>query len=345
MNQRWKIITLVLVIILAVAAIVILGRDADDFSAKYAGTDLTSDVSGIGREDTYANYLQAHGDVPSAKEEIVLDIASFEGDGELTEDGLITEDGDVTSFKVSVPEDGMYRIAVHYLTTESRGVDIERAVYINGELPFNGADTITFSRLWHDGGEVRVDNQGNEIRPSQKEILDWQTAYFRDHMGYTTEPYSFYFAKGENTLTVKAVNEPMVIGSLVLQPVREYPTYAEYAKAAEGKADNADANFSLTIEGEDSVVRSDPSLYARYDRSSPSTQPKSLTSTVLNYIGGDPWNKAGQWIEWEFEVPADGFYNITVKARQMYERGGMSCRTVYIDGEIPFKEIDRKSVV
>ena len=339
MNKRWRIITLVLVIILAIAAIVIFTRDADDFSAKYAGTDLTSDVSGIGREDTYDNYLQAYANVPSGKEKIVLDIASFQGDGKITDDGVLTEDGNVTTWAVNVPEEGMYQIAIRYLTTQSRGVDIERAVYVNGALPFNGADTLTFSRLWHNGGEVREDNQGNQIRPTQKEILDWQTAYFRDHMGYITEPYQFYFTKGENTITLNAINEPMVIGSLTLQPVIEYLSYAEYAAALNGKADNADAKFLLTIEGEDSVVRSDPSLYARYDRSSPTTQPKSLTKTVLNYIGGDPWNKAGQWIEWNFEVPEDGFYNITVKARQMYERGGMSCRSVYIDGEIPFEEM------
>ena len=340
MNKRWKIFTFILAIILVIAAIVVLTRDASDFSAKYADTDLTTDVSGIGREDTYDNYLQAHKDVPSGKEEVLLDIASFEGDGTLTADGVLTEDGDETTWKVTVPEEGMYRISIEYLTTVSRGVDIERALYVNGELPFGGAETLTFSRLWHDGSEVRVDNQGNEIRPSQTEIIDWQTAYCRDHMGYTTEPYRFYFAEGENELTLKAVNEPVVIGNIALEPVTEYPAYAEYAASVEGKADNADKNFSLTIEGEDSVVRSDPSLYARYDRSSPATQPKSLTKTVLNYIGGDPWNKAGQWIEWKFEVPADGFYNITVKARQMYERGGMSCRTVYIDGEIPFKEME-----
>ena len=340
MNKRWKIITLVLIVILAIAAIVIFGRDAKDFSAKYADADLTSDVSGIGREDTYDRYLQAYRDVPSGKEEIVLDVASFEGGGEMTADGLLTKDGDETTFRVTVPEAGMYQIAVRYLTTESRGVDIERAVYLNGELPFHGADTITFTRLWHDSGAVRTDNQGNQIRPSQSEILDWQTAYFRDHMGYITDPYCFRFAEGENTLTLRAVNEPMVIGSITLKPVAEYPTYAEYAAALEGRADNADKQFSLTVEGEDSVVRSDPSLYARYDRSSPATQPKSLTTTVLNYIGGDPWNKAGQWIQWDFEVPEDGFYNITVKARQMYERGGMSCRSVYIDGEIPFREME-----
>ena len=92
------------------------------------------------------------------------------------------------------------------------------------------------------------------------------------------------------------------------------------------------------IEGEDSTYRSESSLYAKYDRSSPTTQPNSVTKTVLNYVGGEAWRSSGQWIEWEFEVPEDGFYNIMVKGRQNYSRGVVSSRSVYIDGEIPFEE-------
>ena len=65
------------------------------------------------------------------------------------------------------------------------------------------------------------------------------------------------------------------------------------------------------IQGEDSTLRSEPSLYAKYDRASANTEPYSVTNTILNYTGGDAWNAAGQWIEWEFEVPEDGFYNIS----------------------------------
>ena len=40
---------------------------------------------------------------------------------------------------------------------------MERVVYINGEIPFEDARNISFTRLWADGGEPKVDNQGNEI--------------------------------------------------------------------------------------------------------------------------------------------------------------------------------------
>ena len=345
MRKKWRILVGLLVVVIVVAAIVLLNGGSQSYHAKYADKDLSTDVSGIGRDDTYEVYMRAHQAVPAGTEVIDVDVASFEGEGKLQQDAsgnneVYTADGEVTSWKINVPAEGMYTIQVEYLTVESRGVDIEREVLINDVLPFAGADTIRFSRLWVDGGEVRKDNQGNEIRPRQVEKYEYQTAFCRDDMGYETEPYQFCFAQGENKLSLKAVNEPMIIRSIKLVPVQQRQSYETYLAAQPKVEMSAEAQaWQTTIQGEKAVTRSSPSLYARYDHASPSTEPYDVYHTILNYIGGDPWNTAGQWIEWEFEVPEDGYYNISIKARQTYQRGGLSCRTVYIDGEVPFDEL------
>ena len=325
-----------------IVLIVLLGGGAQNFHAKYEGADLTVDVSGLGREDTYANYRNAHADAVSGTEPVAVDITAWEGDAENRADDsgaptVYTPDGSFVTWKVDVPQTGLYNIELEYLTVDSRGVDIERELYLNGELPFAGARSLTFSRLWHDGAEVRRDNQGNDIRPTQTEIFDWQRVACKDDMGYVAEPYQFYLEAGENTLSLKAVNEPMILRSITLTPVRTFQSYESYRAAQPQTATPAEAQtWSTTVQGESSVLRSSPSLYARYDRSSPDTKPYSVTNTVLNYIGGDPWNNAGQWIEWDFSVPEDGWYRITIKGRQAYQRGAVSSRTVYIDGEVPF---------
>ena len=345
MRKKWRILVGLLVVVIVAAAIVLLNDDVQSYHAKYAGKDLSTDVSGIGRDDTYEVYMKANQAVPAGNETIEIDVASFEGDGKLQQDAsgnaeVYTADGEVTTWKVNLPADGMYTIEVEYLTVQSRGVDIEREVLINDVLPFAGADTVRFSRLWVDGGEVKKDNQGNEIRPRQVEKFEYQTAFCRDDMGYETDPYQFRFNQGENKLSFKAVNEPMIIRAIKLVPVQQRQSYESYL-AAQPKVEMSAENqaWQTTIQGETAVTRSSPSLYARYDHASPSTEPYDVYHTILNYIGGDPWNTAGQWIEWEFEVPEDGYYNITIKARQTYQRGGLSCRTVYIDGEVPFEEM------
>lgn len=326
------------VVLLFVIAMMLTGGETD-YRVKYEDTDLTAEVMGIGRSDTYERYLESHADVPPGEAAFQLDLDAFQGDGLMQDEGLYTTENGTITFPFSVEQDGMYFIQLDYLTVESRGVDMERALYINESLPFSGAGTLQFNRIWTDDGEVRKDNQGNDIRPSQTEYFASQKAFCKDSMGYTPSPYQFFIPAGNNTLSLKAINEPMILQGITLLPAREYASYEEYAsKLPQVQMSEEAQHWLLKVQGETARFRSSPSLYARYDHSSPATEPYSVTNTILNYIGGDSWNMAGQWIEWEIEVPEDGYYNLSVKARQAYQRGSLSCRMLYLDGEIPFQE-------
>ncbi len=348
-KKRNNIIAIVALIAIVIIAIVIINsRKVYDFHDKYAGADLTKDVEGAERKGTYAKYLQSHENAPTPEKDVEVDLFSYtaEGDGGVSvqenyngaSKALLTGIGSEVSWNVNIPESGFYNLYMEYLAEESRGVAAERTVLINGELPFENASNIEFSRIWTNGGDVKVDNQGNEIRPTQIEVFDWQSAYFADDMGYVMDPYLFYFEKGTQTLTLVAENEPVAIRKLEVRGKRALPSYSEYI-ASLGNVSSASGSFDLIEEGEDSTVRSESSLYAKFDRSSPTTSPASVTTTVLNYVGGDAWRSNGMWVEWEFEVPDDGYYNLMIKARQNYARGSVSSRSVYIDGEIPFEEL------
>lgn len=323
-------------------------RDVEDFHEKYEGYDLTTDVEGMEREGTYTGYLNAHADAAYSTQSVEVDLFDYAAEGDVevyknyegVDKALYTGTSSVVTWKVNVPESGYYNLYMEYLIPESRGVAAERAVYVNGEIPFEDARNISMTRIWTDGGEKKIDNQGNEIRPTQVEVYQWQSSYLRDDMGYITEPYLFYLEKGENEIGLEAENEPMVLSKLTVAAVKKTDTYQEYiAKQPSSEDSEAARNYVQVIQGEDSTLRSESSLYAKYDRSSPTTQPNSVTNTVLNYVGGETWRSSGQWIEWEFEVPEDGYYNIMIKGRQNYSRGIVSNRTVYIDGEIPFSEL------
>ncbi|MFU0826314.1 MAG: ABC-type glycerol-3-phosphate transport system, substrate-binding protein [Lachnoclostridium sp.] len=347
-STRKILITVGVLIVFVIVCALLNLKPVKNFSEKYKGVDLNKDVEGTVREGTYTKYLSAHEDAGYPAKSVEVDLfaytegegvevyENYEGEGKV----LYTDTKSTVSWKINVPETGFYNIYIEYLTVKSRGVAIERSFYINGELPFDDAGNITFSRIWTDASEPKVDNQGNEFRPRQVEVYAWQSAYFKDDMGYIVEPYQFYFQAGENTITIKGVNEPMVLRKLVLDAVDAPYTYADYlADNADKEVSDVKLKFVQVVQGEDSTIRSEPSLYAKYDKSAPNTQPYSVTNTILNYIGGETWCNSGQWIEWEFTVPEDGFYNITVKGRQNYSRGSVSSRTVYIDGKIPFDEM------
>ena len=342
------IIALAAVAVVVLVIVILTMRGTENFRSKYEGVDLLAEVEGMERTGTYTGYLREHENAPMAKEAVEVSLFDYSSEGGVSveksyhgeDEVLLTETGSAVTWKVNVPEEGFYRLYMEYLIPESRGVAAERSVLIDGKLPFEDARNISFTRIWMNGGEVKTDNQGNQIRPSQVELFDWQSSLFRDDRGYVEEPYVFWFGEGETDLTLEAVNEPMAIRRLSLEAVEELPEYKAYLEQ-QPKAEGSETakQYMQVIQGEESTLRSESSLYAKYDRSSPTTQPNSVTYTVLNYIGGDTWRSNGQWIEWNFEVPEDGYYHIMVKGRQNYNRGSVSSRSVLIDGEIPFAEM------
>ena len=350
MSKGKRIFLTVVVMAAIVAAIVLVfsltGGD-ENFREKYEGTNL--ETSGeFERTDTYAAYLKAHeGSSRPQGEEIVVDLAKYvastaentqiltDYQGEPTV--LYQGDGGYTEWQVTIPEAGLYRAYIEYYPVESRGVSMERSFLINGEMPFAGSDALTFTRRWADATAVITDNQGNDRRPSQTEKPAWSSAYFTDYMGYYTDPYEYYFEAGANTIALDCINEPMAIRKISICPVKDALTYEEYLAACP-KVSGGEDHFDK-VPGEASTARSAQSLYARSDHASANTEPYSVTESKLNYGGGEQWRIAGQWMEWDFTVPADGFYNLTVKSRQSYNRGRVSNRAIYIDGVIPFDEL------
>lgn len=337
-----------LILGIAVICLVLKLTKTSNFHDKYDGYDLSVDTAGAKREGTYTLYLNAHSGAARPKQNIEVDVTSYidAEDAKVTDEyegaekALYTGNDSKVTWEVDVPEEGFYNVYLEYMTVKSRGVAIERAFYVNGELPFQNASDMTFLRMWTDASEPRVDNRGNEIRPTQTEVYGWQSTYLKDKMGYVSEPYQFYFEKGKNTITLEAVNEPMVLRKLDIVTVEDEFKYADYTAAQTGtKAAGSGLDYVQIVQGEDSTVRSESSLYAKYDRASAITKPYSITKTILNYIGGEAWRNPGQWIEWNVEVPEDGYYHLCIKGRQNYDRGNISYRSLSIDGEVPFDEM------
>jgi ABC-type glycerol-3-phosphate transport system substrate-binding protein len=345
-SLRFKILVLAAVAAVAAFVYMIAGWDDSDFSERYAGHNLTG-VS-AGRTNIYLRYMERYAHIPPARYDIPIDIfawssaenvsvlENFEG----TERVLRSEERSFVEYTVNVEQAGLYFIRMEYFPLPARGIPIERSLIINGEVPFLGADRLTFPRIWGDSGPSNFDNQGNEIRPRQVELPRWEGVWFRDSLGYTVEPYAFHLREGENTIRLVGINEPLAIRSLSLMAPTETPTYREFLAGVDlNQFNNTRSNFALKIQGERAARRSDASLFAIFDRSSGATEPASVARIRLNMIGGDAWRIAGQWIEWDFDVPEDGMYRVTIKGRQNYNRGFVSNRTVMINGEIPFQEL------
>ncbi len=368
-----------LVIVLIIVALMLFfkfkGSSTTDNSAEYEGVDFASMESDYGRSNTYDKYIEnMEGNTPSQSEYVSENLA-FKYNKKTSKDVTERTAGPDSAKAVQIPEEGyadyevnvkkagFYNINVDYYPTSGeegdRGISIETKVELAAEgeelaVPFSGADAIVFGRVYTDGGEVTTDNQGNEIRPEQVEdsTRGWITAYFEDSTGYQTEPYRFYFKEGKNRIRLTGVNEKLVIKSLVVGNKEETPTYEEYSEKVADAPDEAGDEY-IKIQGETSQRRSSPSLYASYDRTSGDTEYEKVESggvtitkdntdhQVLDMIGGTQWKVTGDWLEWDVSVEKEGNYVVGIKGRQGYNRGYIANRSLYIDGDIPFKEAEQ----
>ncbi len=276
-------------------------------------------------------YTRAEGDQPS----VVSEVDGLEGAAVAT-----GETGSI-SWTFRVEREGMYNMAIRYYPVKGKSSEIERELLINGEVPFKGADTLIFDRVW--GNEldyIERDNRGNDLRPRQVETPRWQTMSFRDQDGFHGKPYQFYFEQGVNTVTLQALREPMMIDYIELYQEKEVPNYAAVRRGYKEQGYQNAKDVLVKVQAEDAVLKSSPMLYPITDHTSPSTEPYDVSEIRINTIGGNNWRLPGQWIAWDIDVPEDGLYKIALKSKQNLLRGIYSNRKLYIDGQIPFREME-----
>lgn len=275
--------------------------------------------------------------------------SDFEG---MPGDSVLTSEDSLIEFEVDVPVSGLYNISVVYYPVAGKNSDIERSVFVDGNLPFEEMSLLTFPRVWAtftddsfvnaDGVTVRnwaKDNQGNDVKPRIEEVPEWQSRYLYDSDGYVTEALSVYMEAGSHTISMVSLKEPMLINKLVLSNEGEVKSYEEVKAGWDAAGASATEGTLITIEGEYATKTSSQMLYPQQDQSSPSVSPASSKELLNNTIGGNSWRLVGQWIEWDFEVPEDGYYNISLYDRQNFSRGIHVSRRITIDGVVPFEEM------
>ena len=289
---------------------------------------------------TYADCLVMYRDTPQPK--VRVDALLLGNMKELDgEPSLIAREQETLAFSLSITQVGLYQIGMRYYPVEDKGLNIEFSLAVDGKVPFMEAEYNTLYRIWSDNaapGSMR-DAAGNDIIPGQHEEAAWSDIYIEDHTGTYAGPYLFFLSEGEHTITLTARRETLAVCALWMENPSEPPAYVErLAEYARAKYTAAKAN-TVMIEAEHAVRKSDAVLYARTDRSSPLTTPYSTMETRLNTIGGGSWSTQGQWIEWEFNVPSSGLYRVALRARQDLISGSFTTRRLYIDGNIPFREL------
>lgn len=220
------------------------------------------------------------------------------------------------------------------LESEAKAIGLDCYKNSDGKLCFEYPDAWTSAiTSFCDKYNIRfmkLDINRNEIRPTAYQQPEWTEYVFDDSTGYYTEAFEFVFEKGENIITLEGKNAPMAISSIVLSPVERTQTYAEYLAKYEGKPAG---EGTVKLEGEYFAAASDKTIYPVEEAASAATSPHDPSRTLLNVIGGEKWQAAGQTISYKLRVDASGMYDIVTRFRQNVLDGMFVNRALYIYSE------------
>ncbi|MGI6280314.1 MAG: extracellular solute-binding protein [Acutalibacteraceae bacterium] len=231
-----------------------------------------------------------------------------------------------------------YYIKVNYTVSETSRDPIERKITVNGVSPYTELENFKLEREYYDVSEPEMDYYGNEIRAESEENKNEISNYIYDYSYYHNEPLSINLDKGvPATFRITANEGKADVKSVTLVPAGNVLSYKEWFKQNESKGITEDKD-TFVHEAEKYTGKSSTTIYPISDRTSPVTTPYKVGKIRLNTVGGYHWNGVGNYIKWTVNAPKSGLYKITLRVRQNAAPGVTVSRTLYINGEIPFKE-------
>ena len=253
-------------------------------------------------------------------------------------DAVALSEGQSHDFTLTTPAAGGYWLSVVYRAIPGRQINPEASFTLTG-ADAQYQQSLYFARRWvdiHTNGRFQLDSNGNEVLPKTQEESVWQQAVYG--LSAETGSAAVQLEKGEYTLNLKLASEAVEIGDVRL--ISEQPqSYESYLASVKNPQSAAEAE-PVTLETELIAAKSDSSIIATYDRSSPTISPNYPDTIALNIVGGGAYSEQGQWIEWHFSVEKDGFYSISARYQQDGLRELGVGRKIYIDGVILFAEFE-----
>ena len=307
----------------------------DDYSTVIGYREYMEQVTQTRPADVYvidaADYVRCDGMT-------VTEYENYEG---MEGTSVYTENSGLIEYEVLIQNAGLYELSVCYYPIAGNSSSIQRSFFIDGELPFAELNCIEFCRVWGNESEVwKKDNQGNDLREKQVEKPEWMESYLYESEGYVSGRLSVYLTEGLHTITVMSVREPMLLRSITLSNSEAPLSYAETKNVWDSMGAVDTSAVLREIEAEHATKKSSQMLYPVQDQSTPAVTPYSAKCLLNNTIGGTNWSDVGDWLEWEVEVPEDGYYMISMYTKQNFVQGIPVYRKIMVDGTVPFAELE-----
>ncbi|WP_287481757.1 extracellular solute-binding protein [Caldilinea sp.] len=250
---------------------------------------------------------------------------------------VLLQEGGQVHFQVTIPVEGVYTIAFDVAADTVSVSAPEGELRIDGDLPVNDLRRIIFPVFYRNIADTfPKDRYGNDALIRQERMVHWTKTPARDINFSQPYPLRIPFHAGEYSFDFTLRQGTVHLGSIYIETFTPHPSYAEYRTT---QPNLTVSDFLLTLEAEFPSYKNDTSVRPSSSRSLTVT-PYDTYRLLLNTLGGESWIKSGSAVFYEFEVPEDGLYSITLRALQDTRSNFTVFRRFTINGETPFAELN-----
>jgi hypothetical protein len=252
---------------------------------------------------------------------------------------LVWTGGGEITYRINVRTSGHYLMEATYLPLSGSRGRVELEI-----ITQNGSSHKAGFFRYRLGGEITASPGGDELPPATKEINRWLTRFMKN--GST--PLYVYLEAGEQLITLRGEDVNTAFAGFAFRNYYNPPHYAEIKPDDAAvfatpplETDNETGSRTIFLQAEQPTFVTGADVGVTGDHVYYNVIPASSSRKLYNTLGGGgAWSAAGQAASWEFGVAYDGYYRISVKARQNVNPQASSYRRVLINNIVPVREFN-----
>jgi ABC-type glycerol-3-phosphate transport system substrate-binding protein len=250
---------------------------------------------------------------------------------------VLIEHGQSLQFDVTIPAAGEYILTFDAAAAPSVLTAPEGQMRVDGEYPVPDMRRVIFPIHYQNTNDTfPKDRYGNDALIRQTQKILWTNIAARDVEFSQPYPLRIKLAEGIHRFQFDLRTGSVYLGSIYLQAFSPHPDYSQYLQSSPA---SDSSGFSLTLEAEFPSYKNDTTARPSASRSLNVT-PYDTYKLLLNTLGGESWKNNGSAVYYEFNVPADGMYEITFRALQNTRSNFAVFRRITVNGEVPFEQLN-----
>lgn len=232
--------------------------------------------------------------------------------------------------EITAPQTGSYYVAFNYTVDNENTLPTSLSLLVNGNQDYSELGNLIFESKWARADEKRIDRYGNEIVPSINKLAEAQRKYIQDGSYRQMEPLLVPLLEGKNSLDLTIIEGDILIHSIELVGSKDM----EFNDISKDLSEEASGNQIITIEAETPNLQNESSIRPASSFNN-NLFPYDVKNKVLNYLDGSSFKKAGQRVNYDFEVSETGYYTLDFRYLQDSKADFVVYTNIYIDGSIP----------